>query len=75
MGHTSAQFQITAHFPQSSYLIGPYACSRPQLLVPDDVSIHDDELLQLPWANEAVEGVAPVCAPIHLSDCWVRQEK
>ena len=51
-----------------AHLIGPHAGSSTQLLVSDDVSVHNDELLQLPWVTETVEGVTPVCVPIHLSN-------
>lgn len=49
-------------------LVGPHAGSNTQLLVSDDIDVHDNELLQLSRAAEAVEWVAPVRVSIHLSD-------
>lgn len=50
------------------YLVGPHAGSSAQLLISDDVDVHDYELLQLTWVEEAAEGVTPVCVPVHLSN-------
>lgn len=50
------------------YFVGPHASSSTQLLVSDDVSVHDYELLQLAWVEETVEGVSPVCVPVHLGN-------
>lgn len=49
-------------------LVGPHAGSAAQLLVSDDVNVHDDKLFQLSWVAEAVEGVSPVCVSVHLSN-------
>lgn len=49
-------------------LVGPHAGSNTQLLVSDDVNVHDNKLLQLSPVAEAVEWVAPVCVSIHLSN-------
>lgn len=51
-----------------SNLVGPHAGSDAQLLVSDDVNVHDNKLLQLSRVAEAVEWVAPVCVSIHLSN-------
>lgn len=58
--------QSVLHQHTQPYLVGPHASSSTQLLVSDDVDVHNDELLQLPRATETVEGVTPVCVPIHL---------
>lgn len=49
---------------------GPRACSSTLLLVPDDVNVHNNKLLQLPWVTQTVEWVAPVCVSVHLSNWW-----
>lgn len=49
-------------------LVGPHAGSDTQLLVSNDVDVHDNELYQLSRVAEAVEWVAPVCVSIHLSN-------
>lgn len=49
-------------------LVGSHARSNTQLLVSDDVDVHDDELLHLSRVTEAVERVPPVRVSIHLSN-------
>lgn len=66
MFHHNAICSATTH--KRTYLIGPYASSSTQLLVSDNVNVHNNELLQLPWVTETAEGVTPVCVPIHLSN-------
>lgn len=50
--------------------IGPHARSSTQLLVPDDVDVHNNKLLQLPRVTQTVEWVTPVCVSVHLSNWW-----
>lgn len=51
-----------------AYLVGPRASPSTQLLVSDDVNVHNNELFQLPWITETAEGVVPVRVPIHLGN-------
>lgn len=49
---------------------GPHARSGTQLLVPDDVDVHNNKLLQLPRVTQTVEWVTPVSVSVHLSNWW-----
>lgn len=59
---------FTATAATTPHLIGPHACSSPQLLVSDDVNVHDDEFLHLSGVTETAERVAPVCVSVHFSN-------